>query len=57
MTDPELKLRVVGGGGGGCFTCPAGFPSFCHLFFFIQNKEGEEGAGPPGPSPRSTTGT
>ena len=46
---PDLELRGVGGGeeGGGtrfCFTCPVGFSSFCHFFFFTQNK----GDRPPG---------
>ena len=40
-----------GGKGGGRFDFLA-LLAFSHFFFFIQNKGG---AGPPGPSPRSTT--
>ena len=46
MADLDLELR---GGGGGCFTCPAGYSSLCHFFFFTQNKVWE--GGPPGPLP------
>ena len=35
VADPDIKLRG-GGGGEVCFACPAGFPSFCDFFFFIQ---------------------
>ena len=40
VADPELELRGRGGGGGVLegvvliYTCPAGFSTFCHFFFF-----------------------
>ena len=44
VANPDLELK----GGGGDFSCSVGFSSFCHLFFFPQNKG-------PGPSPKSAT--
>ena len=39
VADPDLEKRRLGGGGRGafCFTCPVGFSSFCHFFFFHPN--------------------
>ena len=55
VADPDLELRGGGGGGGGgldLLALSAIFPSVISSFF-IQNKGG--GAGPPGPSTRSST--
>ena len=48
VADPDLELR--GGGGGGPFTCPAGFSLSNSVIssFFTQNKGG--GGGGVGPS-------
>ena len=55
MADPDLELRGWGGGVRGLdlLALSAIFPSVISSFF-TQNKGGP---GPPGPSPRSATGS
>ena len=54
MADPDLELRGGGGGGLDLLAMAAIFLSVISSFF-TQNRGGG-GAGPLGPSPRSTTG-
>ena len=55
VADPDLELKGWGGGGGVAVLIylPCRPFSLQSFLFFSQNKGG---GGPPGPSPRSTTG-